>query len=295
MNTLFAVTLFNRIPDDPGVRFAIVTLCRYAVLGLTALIALGAIHLDLTKISVILAALGVGLGFGLQEVVSNFVCGIILLLERPIRIGDVVTVAGSTGTVDRINIRATTIVNSDNQSMIVPNREFITGNLVNWTLKDKITRVPIKITVAYGTDPNRVVDLLLGIARADADVMINPAPSASMEGFGESSLLFGLSTFVPEPGLSGDVKHRLCAEIQSRFHEEGIVIPYPTHELHVNNRLPREVPVDRETAPSSATVTHPYRYDAGSKAPPAPHASTAGSQSNKQYEDEQLIVQSEQQ
>ena len=191
MNTLFAVTIFPRMPDDPGVRFAVVTLCRYAVLGLTSLIALGAIHLDLAKIGVVLAALGVGLGFGLQEIVSNFVCGIILLLERPIRIGDVVTVAGTTGKVDRINIRATTIVNRDNQSMIVPNREFITGNLVNWTLKDKILRVPIKMSVAYGTDPDRVVDLLLRIARADADVMINPAPSAALEGFGDSSLLFG--------------------------------------------------------------------------------------------------------
>ena len=104
MSTLFAVTIFKRIPDDPGVRFAVVTLCRYSVLGLSTLIALGALHIDLAKISVILAALGVGLGFGLQEIVSNFVCGIILLLERPIRIGDVVTVAGSTGTVDRINI-----------------------------------------------------------------------------------------------------------------------------------------------------------------------------------------------
>jgi small-conductance mechanosensitive channel len=291
MNTLFAVTLFNRIPDDPGVRFAIVTLCRYAALGLTTLIALGAIHLDLTKISVILAALGVGLGFGLQEVVSNFVCGIILLLERPIRIGDVVTVAGSTGTVDRINIRATTIVNSDNQSMIVPNREFITGNLINWTLKDKITRVPIKVTVAYGTDPDRVVDLLLGIARADADVMIKPAPSASMEGFGESSLLFGLSTFVPEPGLSGDVKHRLCAEIQRRFNREGIVIPFPTHELHVNNGAPRESSPVRENTPAETSVSPPYRYDPAAKTPPAPHTHTVSVQPGGRHEEEQAIVQ----
>ena len=161
MSTLFAVTIFPRMPDDPGVRFAVVTLCRYAVLGLTTLTALSAVHLDLAKIGVVLAALGVGLGFGLQEIVSNFVCGIILLLERPIRIGDVVTVAGTTGKVDRINIRATTIVNGDNQSMIVPNREFITGNLVNWTLKDRILRVAIKLSVAYGTDPDRVVNLLL--------------------------------------------------------------------------------------------------------------------------------------
>src|SRR5262249_60444813 len=116
--------------------------------GLTTIASLSAVHLDLAKIGVVVAALGVGLGFGLQEIVSNFVCGIILLLERPIRIGDVVTVAGTTGRVDRINIRATTIVNADNQSMIVPNREFITGNLVNWTHKDKILRIPIKVGVA---------------------------------------------------------------------------------------------------------------------------------------------------
>ena len=145
MSTLFALTLFPRIPDDPGVRFAIVTLCRYTVLGVTVIAALGAIHVGTAQIGMVLAALGVGLGFGLQEIVSNFVCGIILLLERPIRIGDIVTVSGTTGKVDRINIRATTIINGDNQSMIVPNREFITGNLVNWTHKDKILRVSIRV------------------------------------------------------------------------------------------------------------------------------------------------------
>ena len=176
MKTLFALTIFPRMPDDAGVRFAVLTLCRYAVLGLTSLVALGAVHLDLTKIGVVLAALGVGLGFGLQEIVSNFVCGIILLLERPIRIGDTVTVAGTTGTVDRINIRATTIVNGDNQCMIVPNREFITGNLVNWTHKDKIMRLSIKVGVAYGTDPDRVVKLLLAIAGDDADVCSTQHP-----------------------------------------------------------------------------------------------------------------------
>ena len=275
--TLFAVTIFPRMPDDPGVRFAVVTLCRYAVLGVTTLIALGAIHLDLAKIGVVLAALGVGLGFGLQEVVSNFVCGIILLLERPIRIGDVVTVAGTTGKVDRINIRATTIINSDNQSMIVPNREFITGNLVNWTLKDKILRVQIKMSVAYGTDPDRVVELLLRIARADSDVMINPAPSAALEGFGESSLLFALYTFVPEPGLSGNVRHRLCAQIQRRFSEDGIVIPYPTHALHVNS--PSQVLTRAwEITGDEALSVHPHRIDAASRTPPAPHGQAPAAQ-----------------
>ncbi|MGP0070223.1 MAG: mechanosensitive ion channel family protein [Isosphaeraceae bacterium] len=265
MSTLFALTLFHRIPDDPGVRFAVVTLCRYAVLALTTIGAMGAIRLDMAKISVVLAALGVGLGFGLQEILSNFVCGIILLLERPIRIGDVVTVAGTTGRVDRIHIRATTIINGDNQCMIVPNREFITGNLVNWTHKDKILRVPIRFGVAFGTEPDKVVDLLLSVARRDPDVLFSPAPSAALEGFGESSLLFALYAFVPDPSLVGPVRHRLCSEIQRRFAENGIVIPLPTHELHVS-RMP-------DDGIRAGEPTQPLRHDSAARTPPEPHLS----------------------
>src|SRR5437588_1573769 len=126
MIVLFAVAGFPRMPDDPGIRYAVLTLCRYLVLATGVLGAFTAVHLGLDKIGMVLAALGVGLGFGLQEIVSNFVSGIILLIERPIRVGDVVTVASMTGKVDRINIRATTLTNGDNQSLIIPNREFIT-------------------------------------------------------------------------------------------------------------------------------------------------------------------------
>jgi potassium efflux system protein len=262
MSTIFALTLFHRMPDDPGVRFAVVTLCRYAVLAITAMAALGAIRLDMARIGVVLAALGVGLGFGLQEIISNFVCGIILLLERPIRIGDVVTVAGTTGRVDRIHIRATTIVNADNQSMIVPNREFITGNLVNWTHKDKILRITIKVGVAFGTDPEHVVDLLMSVARRDPDVVISPAPSALMEGFGDSGLLFVLYAFVPEPALIGPTRHRLCSEVQRRFAEEGIVIPLPARDLHLGT-LPASLAL--------AIEPQPTRRDAAAVAPPEPH------------------------
>jgi potassium efflux system protein len=273
MNPFFALTLFPRMPDDPGVRFAVVTLCRYAILALTTIIALGTIHLDMAKLGVVLAALGVGLGFGLQEIVSNFVCGIILLLERPIRIGDVVTVAGTTGRVDRIHIRATTIVNADNQSMIVPNREFITGNLVNWTLKDKILRIPIKFGVAYGTDPDRVVDLLLSVAQGDTDVQQNPAPGAVMEGFGEGALLFALYVFVPDPSLVGPVRHRLCTEIQRRFTEEGIVIALPARELHVRS-LPHELTRVVDSPRSDPMPGH--RFDPVSRTPPERYGPIAG-------------------
>jgi potassium efflux system protein len=273
MSTLFAVTLFPRIPDDPGVRFAIVTLCRYAVLGVATISALGAIHLGMAQIGVVVAALGVGLGFGLQEIVSNFVCGIILLLERPIRIGDVVTVAGTTGKVDRINIRATTIINGDNQSMIVPNREFITGNLVNWTHKDRILRVTIRVGAAYGSDPDGIVDILVGIAQDDPDVLRSPMPSAMLEELGSSALIFALYAYVPDPGLAGRVKHRLSSEVQRRFGEANVGIPYPTHEVHLC-RVPDDLTRVLEQ-PRWAPGTTVHRPDTASHAPPPPHVAEA--------------------
>jgi potassium efflux system protein len=269
LSTLFAVTLFPRIPDDPGVRFAIVTLCRYLILGATVLIALGAIHVGTAQIGMVLAALGVGLGFGLQEIVSNFVCGIILLLERPIRIGDIVTVAGTTGKVDRINIRATTIINGDNQSMIVPNREFITGNLVNWTHKDKVVRIAIRVGVAYGTDPEQVVALLLLIAGEDADVLRNPLAAAFLEELGDSALKFALYAYVPDPGFVGRVKHRLSAEVQRRFAEASIAIANPTYEVHLC-RVPEDLTrVLGQPRWLSAPGSH--RLDHAAAAPPPPH------------------------
>jgi small-conductance mechanosensitive channel len=263
LSTFFAVAVFPRMPDDPGIRFAVVTLCRYAVLGVGLLCGLSAVHLGLEKIGMVLAALGVGLGFGLQEIVSNFVCGIILLLERPIRVGDIVTVSGMTGKVDRINIRATTITNGDNQSMIVPNRAFITGDLVNWTLKDKIIRVTIRVRVAHGTDPDRVSDLLLTIARDDADVLRNPMPSAFMEEFSESSLLFLLHAYVPDPSLGGRVKHRLFAQIQRRFDSEGIPIPLPMQRLLVES-------ADGEASGPTGLTSERYRVDPPGRTPPLP-------------------------
>jgi len=263
MSTFFAVAIFPRIPDDPGIRFALVTLCRYAVLGLSLIIALTSIHLGFEKISVVVAALGVGLGFGLQEIVSNFVCGIILLLERPIRVGDVVTVNGMSGKVDRINIRATTIINGDNQSIIMPNRAFITGDLVNWTLKDKIIRVSLKVKVAPGTDPDKVVELLVRIAQEDADVLRNPLPSALMEEFSDSALMFSLSAHVPEPGLAGRVRHRLFTQIQRQFAEAGILIPLPTQTLLLQH-------YDTATVAMLNRSTDPIRFDTASPVPP-PH------------------------
>jgi len=263
MSTGFALLVFPRMPDDPGARYAVVTLGRYAVLGLGLLTALSAVHLGLEKVGVVFAALGVGLGFGLQEILSNFVCGIILLLERPIRVGDIVTVSDLSGKVDRINIRATTIINADNQNIIIPNRAFVTGNLINWTLKDKVIRVTIKVRVALGTDPDQVTEVLLGIARDDADVLRNPVPEAMFTDMGDSGLNFVLFAHVPEPALAGRVKHRLYGQIQRKFAEAGVVIPLPTQVLHLK-------PIDAAPPAPVATATTTPRFDAPSIVPPAP-------------------------
>jgi small-conductance mechanosensitive channel len=266
MGALFAVAVFPRMSDDQGLRFAVLTLCRYVVLGVGCLTGLSAIHLGWNQIQVVLAALGVGLGFGLQEIVSNFVCGIILLVERPIRVGDIVTVSGMSGKVERINIRATTITNAENQSMIVPNREFITSNLVNWTHKDRIIRASIDVSVALGSDPDTVSELLLTIAREDPDVLRNPVPCALMQEFKQSSLLFSLQVFVPDPSLAGRVKHRLCREIQQRFLEAGIAIPLPAQELHL--RPSQSDPSLRQIL----RVDHAsHRLDPAHRPTPAPH------------------------
>ena len=263
LNTFFTVAIFPRMPDDPGIRFAVVTLCRYAVLALGVLAGLSAVHLGMERIGVVVAALGVGLGFGLQEIVSNFVSGIILLLERPIRVGDIVGVAGMVGKVDQINIRATTIINGDNQSMIIPNRQFITGNLTNWTHKDKIIRVVINVNVAPGTDADKVTDLLLAIAHADPDVLNNPVPAALLDAFGVASLQFVLFAYVPDPSLMGRVKHRLHGEIQKRFEAGGIVIPVPTQELRVHAMNPEA----RLPLPGR---TQDRRWDEPEPTPPPP-------------------------
>ncbi|WP_406693517.1 mechanosensitive ion channel domain-containing protein [Singulisphaera sp. Ch08] len=267
LSTLFALVVFPRMRDDPGVRFAVVTLCRYLVLGVGVLTGLSAIHLGMEKIGMVLAALGVGLGFGLQEIVSNFVCGIILLLERPIRVGDTVTVSGMTGMVEFINIRATTITNGENLSIIVPNRAFITSDLVNWTLKDRVIRVSIRMKVAHGTDPDRVAELLLNIAREDADVLRNPVPAAFMEDFSDSALNFVLHVHVPDPSLGARVRHRLFAQIQRRFKTEEIEIPLPRHELRVHSNFD----------PSGQITLSPIefpRIDLPSRTPPSPKLST---------------------
>ncbi len=227
--------VFPRLGLDQGLNYAILSLLRYGLSVAGAIFALAAIKVDLSRLGWLMGALSVGLGFGLQEIVSNFVCGLILLIERPVRVGDVITVGGKSGTVTRINIRATTILNFDRQEEILPNRSFITGDVTNWTRGDTINRVVIPIGVAYGSDVDKVTDILLRIARSTSGVLLDPAPSVVFFEHGDSALLFNVRVFVPNPGELMTTRDRINKAINKTFAREGIEIPFPQRDLHIRS------------------------------------------------------------
>lgn len=231
---------------ESGVRNAVITLCQYVVIAIGAAVAFQTIGLDWSRFGWIAAALSVGLGFGLQEVVANFVSGLILLFERPIRVGDIVTVGGVDGVVTKIRIRATTITNWDKKEFIVPNKEFVTGTIMNWTLSSPVTRLVFPVGVAYGTDIHRTREILLDIAMSQPEVLKDPAPAAVFEQFADSSLNFTLRCFLACTEQRLEMTHRINSLIYERFAEAGIQIPFPQRVVHL-----RDDPKGRKNADDS--------------------------------------------
>ncbi|MGD9327271.1 MAG: mechanosensitive ion channel, partial [Desulfobacterales bacterium] len=234
---IYEFTLFPRLRLDEGMKYATLTISRYSIFVVGMLLTLSEMHLDLGRLGWLMAAVGVGLGFGLQEIVSNFVSGIILLVERPVQVGDTVTVGNMSGSVRRINIRATTILNFDRQEVILPNRSLITREVTNWTRGDTINRLVITIGVAYGSDIEKVSEILMQIACEDPDVMKDPAPSVVFMQHGESSLDFNLRVFIPSPAFIMVVRDRLNKRINHEFEEHGIDIPFPQRDLHIRSSV----------------------------------------------------------
>ncbi len=226
-------TIFSRIKLDDGIKYAILTITRYSIFLIAALLVLSTIHLDLGQLRWLVAAMGVGLGFGLQEIVLNFVSGIILLIERPIRVDDVVTIGNNIGTVTHINIRATTIVNFDRQELIVPNRMLITQEVTNWTHGDSIIRLVVPIGVAYGSDTDKVSKLLLNIAKEQPSVLDDPEPCIHFISHGESSLDFEMRVFLPNPTLRFETLDAINKDINRILAENGIEIPFPQRDIHI--------------------------------------------------------------
>jgi potassium efflux system protein len=232
------ITLLQRLPLETGARYALTTLLQYLIAGIGIIMAFTTIGFQWSSIQWLVAALGVGLGFGLQEIVANFISGIILLFERPIRVGDIVTLDDTTGVVSRIRIRATTITNYDKQEMLIPNKEFITGRVINWTLSDKVNRIIITVGVAYGSDVKQAMALMLEAAEENDNVVSEPKPVATFEAFGDSALNLLLRAYL------GSMDNRLATitglheSINNKFTEAGINIPFPQRDVHIIHPTP---------------------------------------------------------
>lgn len=232
---LMEISILQRLPLDNSVRYAITRVTSYAILLLGVVLAFNAIAIGWSKVQWLATALTFGLAFGLQEIFANFVAGLILLFERPIRVGDVVTVDGIDGVVSRIRVRATTITNWDRKEYVIPNKEFITGRMLNWTLSDKTNRIVINIGVAYGSDVKQAKELLLKACNANPLILKDPPTVVTFEGFGDNSLNLVVRTYLPDLDNRLPVIDELHTSIDLAFREAGIEIAFPQRDLHVRS------------------------------------------------------------
>jgi potassium-dependent mechanosensitive channel len=249
---LLEIGLLSRISIDASTRYAISAVSRYLIVIAGSMIGLGLLGLRWSQLQWMAAALSVGLGFGLQEIFANFVSGLILLFERPFRVGDVITIGDYTGTVSRVRTRATTLIDFDNKEIVVPNKTFITERLINWTLSDSRTRLILKIGVAYGSNVAQTHALLLQAAAEHPQVLAEPPPRSWFLAFGDSSLDFELRVFVETLADRMPVTSELHGRIVELFDQAGIEIAFPQLDLHV-----RDVPDprgSREPGEPPATV-----------------------------------------
>ncbi len=232
---LVDVLLLGRLGVESSIRYAITTISQYAIGILGVVCACAALRISWGQLQWLVAAMGVGLGFGLQEIVANFVCGVLLLFERPIRVGDIVTLGDTTGVVIRIRTRATTVRNWDRQEVVIPNKELITSRITNWTLSDDMNRITVQIGVAYGTDTERVRKLLRTLLEENPNIMDDPRPLVSFEYFGDSTLHFVVRAYLEDMDDRLETIHQVHTTIHQRFNEEGIEIAFPQLDLHLRS------------------------------------------------------------
>lgn len=227
------ITLLQKLPFDAGSRYAITAMSQYSIILIGILFTCFLIGIQWSNIQWLVAALGVGLGFGLQEIVANFISGLILFFEQPVRVGDIITVGQTSGLVTRIQIRATTICDWDRKELIIPNKMFITESVVNWSLTDKILRVVIPVGVSHHADVDQVEALLLKIAQENPKVLKEPASSVVLTSLGENSFLFSLRFFVPNADEFLPTQNEISKTIVKEFRKAKLNIAIPQQELHI--------------------------------------------------------------
>ena len=216
-----------------GVPAAVSTTVQYLVAALAVLVAIFALGIEASRFTILASAVGVGVGFGLQNIVNNFVSGLILLYERPIQNGDTVEMGTLMGTVGRIGVRSSTVRTFDGAEVIVPNATLISNEVTNWTLSDRLRRVEIRVGVSYGSDPRRVIALLEEAARSHEWVLAQPAPTVLFQGFGESSLDFSVRVWTANFEDWLRLRSQLHVEIFEALAKEGIEIPFPQRDVHL--------------------------------------------------------------
>ncbi len=224
-----------RLDLPRGVAGAVSLIVHYLVLALGFLLAMAAAGIEMSRFALLAGAFGVGIGFGLQNVVNNFVSGLILIFERPIQVGDTVEIGSVMGTIGRIGIRSSTVRTFDGADVIVPNADLISGQVINWTLSDRFRRGEIDVGVAYGTDPEEVLPLLIRAAAGHPRVLESPEPQALFLGFGASSLDFKLRFWSDNFDDFWQIRSDVVVEVNHLIREAGIEIPFPQRDLHLRS------------------------------------------------------------
>jgi len=235
VQTVFMEEVLRRRQVDLGVRMSMARLVHYVLILVGFMIALSALGFDLKNITILGGALGIGIGFGLQTVVSNFVCGLILLFERPLKVGDVIELGNQMGKVKKLGLRATVVQTFDQAEVVVPNTDLISNQVTNWTLADRRIRFTISVGVAYGSDIGLVMKTLNEIAEENSLVLQDPAPQVLFSVLGASSLDFDFRIWIANINDRRQVQSELLIEIDRRFRELEIEIPFPQSDLHLRS------------------------------------------------------------
>ncbi|MGY3865422.1 mechanosensitive ion channel domain-containing protein, partial [Aeromonas bivalvium] len=231
---LMELTLLQHLSLSPGTGFALTTVSKYLVILIGALTGFSMLGIDWSKTQWLVAALSVGLGFGLQEIFANFVSGLIILFEKPIRLGDTVTIRDLTGTVSKIKTRATTIVDWDRKEIIVPNKAFITEQFINWSLSDAITRVKLRIRIGLTQDPKRVQQLLEQCVQESSLVLDTPTPEVFLIEFTDSALIYEIRLYVNNMDHRMPITHEVHSAILEKLHALGMHLPHQQIDIRMS-------------------------------------------------------------
>lgn len=233
--------ILAKLPIQEGTRYVFKRIIEYVVLVIGIIVAFNSINVDLRGLAVIFGLLSVGIGFGLQNITSNFISGLILLFEQPIKVGDRVTVGVTEGDVTEINIRSTTIRTLNNISYIVPNSEFISSNVVNWSYDDTKIRIDINVGVSYNSDLDTVIRSLMEVARENPETLKTPEPEVLFMEFGDSAWNLMLRVWIHDPKRHYYVRSDINCAIVHKFRDNNIEIPFPQRDVHLYTAKPVQV------------------------------------------------------